>query len=62
VGGPVSGHDFARRGAGIQPPIKSQPKYDSVNGGMESNNASMRGQNYSVSCIYLGTIETLAGE
>src|SRR5258707_12809819 len=27
-----------------------------------ANNASMRGQNHSVSCIYLCTIETLAGQ
>jgi hypothetical protein len=37
VRGPASRHDFARRGARIQPPIKSQPKYEPGNGGMESN-------------------------
>jgi len=32
---PASRHDFARRGARIYSPIKSKPKYERRNGGME---------------------------
>ena len=34
---PASRHDFARRGARIHSPIKSKPKYERGNGGMESD-------------------------
>ena len=63
VRGPASRHDFARREPRIELPITSQRKYAAGNAGMASNKPEYaRPKPHSVSCIYLCTIETLAGE